>query len=234
MNLISLSPSKLNLFKQCPRCFFEAYALKCPKPRGIFPSLPGGMDLRLKDFSDNYRGSLPPNLEGKIPGVLWNDPRMNKWRNWRSGPTYVNEKHQVKCVGALDDILLISGHLLAPFDWKTKGSEPKDDGSQYYQNQMDCYDLMVGHQIKNTIGLETAGFAYLVYVWPEQIISDAIPSDQLAFGIRFSLTPFKIETSKARAEETIIKGAECLRGERPDPNPDCDHCVYVENLKELR
>src|SRR3990167_9379561 len=134
MEPISLSPSKINLFNDCPRCFHDAYARKCPRPRGIFPSLPGGMDLVLKSYVDQFRGSMPPQLIGKLPGELWGDPRIYSWRNWRSGPTYENHDHQVKCVGALDDMLFVAP-LCAPLDWKTKGSEPKDDGSQYYQTQ---------------------------------------------------------------------------------------------------
>ena len=126
-------------------------------------------------------------------------------------------------------MLIIDGGLHAPLDWKTKGSTPKDDGSQYYQNQLDCYCLM-----GEANGLEMADFAYLVYAWPEKVVGNAVPEDQLAFGIRFGLTPFKINTNKERAEETIIKGAECLRGMRPDPNPACEYCRYLENSNALK
>jgi hypothetical protein len=36
------------------------------RPRGIFPSLPGGMDIVIKKYFNKYRGSLPPELSGKI------------------------------------------------------------------------------------------------------------------------------------------------------------------------
>src|SRR3989344_3937655 len=67
---IRLSPSTgLNLFRDCPRCFWLHYNKNVHRPRGIFPSLPGGMDLVLKDYFDQFRGSLPPELEGKVRGT---------------------------------------------------------------------------------------------------------------------------------------------------------------------
>jgi hypothetical protein len=82
----SLSASKLNLMKECKRCFFDANILKVERPRGIFPSLPGGVDRVMKDYLDQYRETLPPSLKGRIPGVLWGDiAQITKLRNWRSG-----------------------------------------------------------------------------------------------------------------------------------------------------
>jgi len=46
------SPSKLNLVKDCPRCFWLEFNKKFRRPRGIFPSLPSGMDKILKNHFD--------------------------------------------------------------------------------------------------------------------------------------------------------------------------------------
>jgi len=82
MKPIKLSPSKLNEFNACSRCFYDAYTLGIKKPRGIFPSLPGGLDRVLKVYFDKFRGTLPPELKGKLPGALMTDmEKMNKWRN---------------------------------------------------------------------------------------------------------------------------------------------------------
>lgn len=56
MNIMiyKFSPSKLNLVKDCPRCFWLEYNKKFRRPRGIFPSLPSGMDQILKHHFDEY------------------------------------------------------------------------------------------------------------------------------------------------------------------------------------
>lgn len=60
-----LSPSSLNLFKECPRCFWLAQHKVWKRPEGIFPSLPSGMDGVLKIHFDNFmaRGVLPPEIQ---------------------------------------------------------------------------------------------------------------------------------------------------------------------------
>jgi len=59
-----LSPSALNLMKECPRCFWLAQHKVWKRPAGIFPSLPSGMDKILKIHFDKFRdkGQLPPEL----------------------------------------------------------------------------------------------------------------------------------------------------------------------------
>ena len=64
---IRLSPSTLNLFLECPRCFWLHINKRIQRPRGIFPSLPGGMDLVIKDYFDcEYRGKIEAKNKGKI------------------------------------------------------------------------------------------------------------------------------------------------------------------------
>ena len=59
------SPSGLNLFKECPRCFWLTHHKIWKRPQGIFPSLPSGMDKILKVHFDKFRekGELPPELK---------------------------------------------------------------------------------------------------------------------------------------------------------------------------
>lgn len=125
--MIRISPTTgLNLFKNCPRCFWIHYNKEVKRPRGIFPSLPNGMDLVIKKYFDQYRGKLPPELKGKVTGRLMPDlALMEKWRNWRTGFEYQDKKLGAVLFGALDDCLLDGGRYI-PLDYKTKGSAPND------------------------------------------------------------------------------------------------------------
>ena len=46
--MYKLSPSSLNLFVNCPRCFYLQVVKKIKRPDTPFPSLPSGMDDALK------------------------------------------------------------------------------------------------------------------------------------------------------------------------------------------
>ena len=236
MNQLRLSPSKLNEFNACPRCFYDAYTLGIKKPRGIFPSLPGGLDRALKTHFDRYRGSIPPEIKDRIEGFLVKDQTLiNKWRNWRSGLTYRDDKNDIVLIGALDDCVVYYDapkdyEYYIPLDYKSKGSEPKDSGVQYYQTQLDCYNLMLHSE-----GYRTRGIGYLVYFYPRNAveciplepggISTTIPN---VIFFKFGISVFKIECSVDRAKELIIKAAECLRSEdRPEPAMTCEHCAHI-------
>ena len=240
MEPISLSPSKLNLFRECQRCFHDAYAGNCPRPRGIMASLPGGMDLILKAYVDQYRGALPPGLESALPGKLFSDMAlMKKWRFWKTGLTYLDPENQIKLIGALDDCL-VDNDIYIPLDWKTKGSEPEDDGSQYYQTQLDCYNLML-----NASGKNIRNEGWLVYVYPKIANAHKVPTktDGLFTGeysyvmksslIQFGMKPFKLICDPERAREIVTKAAECLRGPRPKSPEKCEHCRYLRMVNEL-
>jgi len=54
---IRLSPSSLNLFLECPRCFWLDKNKGIKRPRGIFPSLPSGMDSVIKKYTVNIKSS---------------------------------------------------------------------------------------------------------------------------------------------------------------------------------
>ncbi len=86
--MIRLSPSKLNILTDCPRCFWDQEVRGVKRPRGPFPSLPGGIDRVVKDHCDAHRsaGTLPPPLVGRVCGNLFPDQmQLDLWRNWRKG-----------------------------------------------------------------------------------------------------------------------------------------------------
>lgn len=88
---IMLSPSTLNLYLECPRCFWLDKIKGIKRPRGIFPSLPSGMDLVIKNYFDKYRlkGELPEEIKNKIKGKLF--PDMETLKKW--GPVFTGPLH---------------------------------------------------------------------------------------------------------------------------------------------
>lgn len=216
--MIRLSPTTgLNLFRECPRCFWLHFNKNVRRPRGIFPSLPSGMDLVIKDYFDKYRGQLPPEIEGKVVGQLMPDVElMNKWRNWRTGLEHHDEKREAVLSGALDECLM-DGEFYIPLDYKTRGSAPKPGDSQrYYQTQLDTYSLLL-----STNGYKTKDFAYLVYYYPQQVEQAGI--------VKFSIEPVKVETSLKRAEKIFRDAVELLKEPIPRRHSSCKYCSWVSD-----
>jgi hypothetical protein len=216
--MIRLSPtSGLNLFKECPRCFWLQYNKGIYRPRMIFPSLPGGMDLIFKGYFDQYRGSLPPDIEGKVEGRLTPDLKLiNRWRNWRTGPQYQDKKLGAILFGALDDCLIDDQGLYIVLDYKTRGSAPQRGKSkEYYQTQLDSYNLML-----DSNGYKVRDFGYLIYYYPKQVLKKGL--------IEFNIKTVKVATKIARARKIFTEAVELLKGPIPSKDGGCEYCSWLE------
>ena len=217
--MIKLSPSALSVFRECPKCFWLDRVKKIPRPRGIFPSLPGGMDRVIKVHFDNFRskGTLPPELNGRdFEGVrLFGDQaRLEQWRNWRTGLVYQDTDGSV-LTGALDDLLEKASQYI-PFDYKTKGSVTTEaDAIKYYQNQLDCYALLLEEN-----RLATAGYGYLLYYSPKSAAENGV--------VLFELQAIKIPTDKERARALFRRAVSLLKGPEPPPADNCEYCAWLE------
>lgn len=217
----SLSASKLNKFNACLRCFWDLCHKKL-EYRGIFPSLPNGLDRAMKGHADRCRaaGALPIELAGKVPPgtTLYGTVEvMQKMRHWKSNPlkpTIKTPSGIVSLIMAFDDLL--SGPTgISPLDWKSKGDKPKDSGAQYYQTQLDIY-----HLAGLLYGWKMSGVAYLAYLWPEEYRA---PGD-----LRMGCEVYELPCDPNRAIDLIERAAACLKGEQPEPTKGCELCDFTQ------
>lgn len=212
----SLSASKLGVLLDCERCFYDANMHKVSRQRGIFPSLPGGVDRVSKNYLDQFRGQTPPHLIGQISGRLWGtSSQITKLRNWRSGlkSTLTIRGKTVGMIGALDDLIIEDDGSYSPYDVKTKGAEPTSDGSEYYQGQLDVYALLLREN-----GMMPSGKAYLDYWFP-------ISQDGMAMS--WSNRLFTLTADHGRAVDVLDRAVAVLSGEQPDPSDGCEYCSFV-------
>lgn len=225
MNLIKLSPSSVGLFKECPKCFWLYIKKRLHRPRGPFPSLPGGMDEVIKKYFDQYRkmGKLPPELEGKVSGKLAGDLAwIEKWRDWQKVPPYLNKSLGVKVRGGLDDCLQ-DGNVLIPLDFKTRGYPPKGNSEKYYQHQLDIYALLLAENREEPHPV--ANFGYLLYYYPQKVKEKG--------RIDFATELVKLETSLQRAKDLIKNAVAVLKGPEPESHSQCEYCLWHRLISEF-
>jgi len=233
------SPTGLNLFLECPKCFWLEHVKGIKRPRGIFPSLPGGMDLLIKKYFDKYRalGKLPPELVGKIDCDLFPDNQLlDQWRGWRTALVLEDKESGAVLSGMLDDLGLKRfdknksfarpdlqsksglGHQMefVPLDYKTRGFDVKEGGESFYFNQLNCYALLLREN-----GMPPAGHAYLIYY---------IPKDVAELGMtRFDVVPKRVEVNADTALETMRGAVKLLAGPMPETN-QCEYCAWANNF----
>ena len=224
MNLIKLSPSTLNVFLECRRCFWLDKIKNIKRPRGIFPSLPSGMDRAIKVHFDSFRSrnELPPELSGEDftgVGLFKDQGRLDKWRNWRTGLEFKDSDGSI-LGGALDDLLTKDGRYI-PFDYKTKGSPTtEEDAVKYYQNQLDCYALLLEEN-----RLPTMGCGFLLFYSPKSVSENG--------NVLFELQAIKVGTDVERARSTFKKATALLKGPLPAKNHQCEYCAWLAKFESL-
>jgi len=218
-----LSASTLNLLNDCPRCFWLKFKKKKERPRGIFPTLPSGMDNVIKKYFDTYRekNELPKELQEEIPNsTLYPDhENIRKWRDWRTGLNYTSPKG-IKLIGAFDDIVVHKDDTISPLDYKTRGFPPKSiiDSEKYYGLQLSVYSFLL-KQNKYKI----SGQGYLIYYYPKEIKDNGI--------VQFNIKPVRIGEDPKYAIDMCTKALEILESDKiPKASPGCEYCSYIESM----
>ena len=208
-----LSPSTLNLFKECKRCFWLKFNKGIKRPNGIFPSLPSGMDRDIKTYFDSFRNSnnLPPEVQSITDAKLFDiQELLIVWRNNFKGITWTNnEGHTLR--GAVDDILVRDNKLIV-LDYKTRGYDLKPDTVNYYKQQLSIYNLLLR---KNSF--ETEDHAYLLFYIPHTVTRNGL--------VHFHTQLVRVDYDIKEAENVFNEAIKCLEGS--EPKCTCEYCKGV-------
>lgn len=213
-----MSPSRINLYVECPRCFWLRVNEGVERPTRPFPSLPSGIDGVLKDHFDRYRArnELPPELRGEVDEALCGDVDLvERARDWRREPRYTDAEVDAVLRGGVDDLLETGDGSLVVLDYKTRGYPPKDGVPGYYARQVGLYSLML-----REAGYPTTDYGYLLYYYPGEVGG--------AGEVRFETELRRVGVDVDGSRDLFRDAVDMLRGSLPEPAEDCDYCSYRE------
>ena len=210
--MIKLSPSSLNLFLECPRCFWLYLNKDFRRPSIPVATITTGLDKVIKEYFDAFRkeDKLPPMLEGKVPGKLIRNFPSKGWLE------FVDSKIDVKLGGYLDECLDLGDNSYAALDHKTRGSRPETT-HRAHQFQMDAYTFLL-EQNK----FPTKNKAYLVYYIPKLVTSGK--------AIDFDVFVSEIKTNPQRAKDIFYQAISMLKKDIPGAAGDCAFCKWTQTL----
>lgn len=228
-----VSRSKIDLFLECPRCFWLDQRLGVKRPEWPAFSLNNAVDELMKREFDTHRakGEPHPLMKAyKVDAIPLNDPRLEEWRDaMRRGVQFHHAETNLTIRGGIDDVWVTPKNEVIVVDYKatSKKEEVSIDGywQQAYKRQVEVYQWLLR---KN--GLKVSDTAYFVYVNGK---SDAKAFDgKLEFDVK--LIAYKGDDSWI--EPTVLKLAECLRSDAiPERAELCEYCGYREEAgKELQ
>lgn len=225
-----ISRSKIDLFINCPRCFYLDRRLGVAQPPGYPFSLNSAVDKLLKKEFDTHRakGTTHPLMKAYgIDAVPLSHEKINEWRDsLRAGITFKIDDENVVITGGVDDVWVKPDgeFIIADYKATSKDDEVTLDADWQigYKRQMEMYIWLFR---KN--GFKVSDTGYFVYCNGN--------TDKAAFDakLEFDIKVIPYTGNTDWVEPTIRKAIECLKQDTlPEPGEDCDYCKYRKAVKQ--
>lgn len=221
-----LSRSKIDLFLECPRCFYIDNKLGTARPPGFPFNLNSAVDALLKKEFDIHRAnqSKHPLMETYgVDAVPFEHENMDIWRENFQGVQFYHQELGFTVSGAVDDIWINRQGELIVVDYKSTSKDEKietldEDWHEGYKRQMEVYQWLLR---KN--GFKVSNTGYFVY-------ANASKEEKAFDGkLIFDVTLIPYEGDDSWVEKTLREIKDTLESEEiPDSHPECDYCRYRE------
>ncbi len=226
-----LSRSKIDLFVQCPRCFYFDQRLGMGRPASFPLTLNNAVDALMKKEFDIHRAagtSHPLMKQYGIDAVPLHDERMEEWRDaMRRGISIHHKKTNLILRGGVDDVWVTPQGEFIIVDYKATSKEEEitldDAWKVQYKRQMEIYQWLFKQN-----GFKVSDTGYFVYVNGK--------TDRKAFDakLEFDVTIIAHKGKTDWIEEVIENLHACLiSDEIPSASSECDYCSYLQAYREI-
>jgi len=212
---VKLSPSRLDLFMECERCFWLQMNENIERPRQPFPSLPSGIDGKVKEHFDRFRGKeeKPPELRGTELELFDGQNFVDYARSWNTEPKWRDRETGAVLRGGLDELLVNEEGEMVVLDYKTKGYEPENEVPDYYRRQVELYSLILEEN-----GYRTADQGVILYFYPDSFTRDG--------GFNFHTELKRTDIDTERAKKVVRDAVKTTEGSLPGHGESCDYCEW--------
>lgn len=225
-----LSRSKIDLFLNCPRCFYLDRKLGISQPPGFPFSLNSAVDKLLKKEFDILRekGERHPLMEKfGIDAIPLKHQDLGIWRDPFKGITYHDKKTNLIITGGIDDIWINPQKELIIVDYKATSKEEEvslDAEWQIgYKRQMEIYQWLFRRN-----GFNVTKTGYFVYC------NGDTSMEKFDAKLEFEIKILPYEGDDSWVEKTINDAYTCLNNPSiPDSSPDCDYCNYRKAVRAV-
>jgi len=226
-----LSRSKIELFIECPRCFYIDRRLGVGRPPGFPFSLNSAVDTLLKKEFDIHRAKnqAHPLIEKyAVDARPVHHDDLNEWRENFKGIQYYHESTNFIITGAIDDLWINGDEEYIVVDYKSTSKnerieELNKDWQDGYKRQMDIYQWLLRQN-----GYTVSPVGYFVYCNGN--------ADAKAFDakLEFDITLIAYQGDDSWVEKAIKRAHTCLNAATlPAASENCDYCAYREAVIDV-
>ncbi len=223
-----LSRSKLELFLQCPRCFYLDRRSGIGRIDSFPYSLNLAVDALLKKEFDLYRAKGEPHPMMAMCGVEAIPFRHKEFLTWRDSTEGIQALHgptNFLLFGIPDDIWVNDKGELIVVDYKATSTMAtlSLDGRESYKRQMECYQWLL-----RANGFSVSSTGYIVYA---NAIKD---KDLFDRALEFTLQMLPYEGNDNWIHDALIGAKECLDADLPPPHTEeCEWCMYRREARQV-
>ncbi|MFO0704846.1 MAG: PD-(D/E)XK nuclease family protein [Candidatus Andersenbacteria bacterium] len=219
-----LSRSKIDLFIDCPRCFYLDVRRGVARPPGFPFNLNSAVDALLKKEFDIHRAKQskhPLMSEYGVDAVPFAHTELNEWRENFVGVQFHHQPTNLLVTGAVDDVWKNPHGQLIVVDYKaTSKTTPITLDAPWqggYKRQMEVYQWLLRQK-----GFAVSDTGYFVYCNGRR--------DRAAFDKKLEFTVQLIPyTGKTDWIEPILQKIKdsLMSAELPAAGRECDYCAYT-------
>jgi hypothetical protein len=229
-----VSRSKIELFKQCPRCFWLDVRLKIKRPDGPPFNINKAIDELFKKEFDVYRAKGEPHplmVEYKIDAVPFLHEKLDDWRETFVGVQSLHEPTNLLVFGGIDDLWMAPDGTAIVVDYKATAKDRDvsiDAGWQIsYKRQVEVYQWLLRQN-----GLAVSDTAYFVYT------NGRLDMDGFNNRVEFRTKIIPYTGKDDWIESTLLAMKSCMDGDMPDVGDSimggpCEYCTYARQRTEL-
>lgn len=225
-----VSRSKIELFMQCPRCFYLDTRLKIKRPSGPPFNINKTIDELYKKEFDRHREAGTPHpimADNQIKAVPYQHEDLNTWRHNFTGVNTVHEPTNLHVFGAIDDVWANEDGELIVVDYKAtskaSGVSIDSDWQISYKRQMEVYQWLLRQN-----GFVVSDTGYFVYT------NARIDVDGFGDKLDFTTKLIPYTGDDGWIESTLKKMKDCMESDTMPPvgtaamGGPCDFCEYAK------
>lgn len=220
-----LSRSKIDLFVECPRCFYLDNKLGTARPRGPAFTLNVAVDALFKKEFDVHRKKKtkhPIMEQYHIDAVPFDHKDIEVWRDNFAGLECIHKGSGLTVSGAVDDVWLGNDGALIVIDYKATSKEGEietladSSWEEQYKRQIGVYQWLLS---KNGFTVNTVG--YFVYANADSNLKSFDDT------LHFKTTLVPCEGNTDWIEPTLLSIKQCLESDTfPEQGDRCEFCPY--------
>lgn len=226
-----ISRSKIDLFKECPRCFYLDQRFGVARPPSFPFNLNNAVDTLMKKEFDIHRAKQTAHPLAKaygIDAVPFQHEKIEEWRDaLRKGVSCLHKKTNLIVRGGIDDVWVNPQGELIIVDYKatSKNDEINLDAEwqNSYKRQMEVYQWLF-----RCNGFKVSDIGYFVY-------ANGI-TDKEAFDgkLEFDVKIIPYTGSDKWIDGTLEEIKEILISDKlPPKGKNCNYCQYREEAGKI-